>query len=126
MESSFCIALSFSYNHFRIRWFIQISRSCLLSMEPWTAAKKSFKLVWRYHQLLSGFLVKDHLPLSVTFVSNDKGDNEMIPGAVHRFPDIFLTAEENPGKLQLGDRLLKGQRDQSLSQMGSISSKRGR
>ena len=34
----------------------------LLSMEPWAAAKKSFKLVWRCHQLLSGFLAKGHLP----------------------------------------------------------------
>ena len=43
---------------------------------------------------------------SVT-VTNDKGDNEMIPGAVHRSPGICLTAEENPGKPQLGDRLMK-------------------
>ena len=34
----------------------------LLFMEPWVAAKKSFKVVWRYHELLSGFLVNDHLP----------------------------------------------------------------
>ena len=40
---------------------------------------------------------------SVTLVANDKGDNEMIPGAVHRSPDICLTAEKNPGKPQLGD-----------------------
>ena len=45
---------------------------------------------------------------SVTSVANDKGDNEMIPGAVHRCPDISLTAEENPGKPQLGNRLMKG------------------
>ena len=32
----------------------------LLSMEPWAAAK-NFQLAWRCHQLLSGFLVKDHL-----------------------------------------------------------------
>ena len=32
---------------------------------------------------------------SVTSVANDKGDNEMIPGAVHRSPGICLTAEEN-------------------------------
>ena len=31
----------------------------------------------------------------------------MIPGAVHRSPDIYLTAEENPGKPQLGDRLIQ-------------------
>ena len=31
-------------------------------------------------------------------VTNDKGGNEMILGAVHRSPGIFLTAEENPRK----------------------------
>ena len=40
--------------------------------------------------------------------SNDKGDNEMIPGAVHRSPGLCLTTEENPGKPQLGDRLSEG------------------
>ena len=40
---------------------------------------------------------------SVASVTNDKGDNEMIPRAVHRSPGICLTAEENPGKPQLGD-----------------------
>ena len=50
--------------------------------------------------------VNGHLPrvsrqshLSV----NDKGDNEMIPKAVQRSPVIYLTAEENTGKYQLGD-----------------------
>ena len=33
---------------------------------------------------------------SVTSVANDKGDNEMIPGAVHISIDICLTSEENP------------------------------
>ena len=32
---------------------------------------------------------------------NDKGDIEMIPGAVHR-SSISLTTEEHPGKPQLG------------------------
>ena len=50
---------------------------------------------------------------SVTSVVNDKGDNEMIPGAVHRSPGICLTAEKSPGKPQLGDRLMKGLCDQS-------------
>ena len=50
---------------------------------------------------------------SVTSVANDKRDNEMIPGAMHRSPGSCLTAEENPGKLQLGDRLVKGLCDQS-------------
>ena len=31
----------------------------------------------------------------------------MIPGAVHRSPGICLTTEENLGKRQLGDRLVK-------------------
>ena len=37
----------------------------------------------------------------------------MILGAVHRSPDISLTAEENPRKPQLGDRLTKELCDQS-------------
>jgi hypothetical protein len=51
---------------------------------------------------------------SVTSVVNDKGDNEMISGAMHRSPGICLTAEENPGEPELGDRLMKGLCDQSL------------
>ena len=39
------------------------------------------------------------LATSVTSVANDKGDNEMIPGAVHRSPGTYLTAEENPENL---------------------------
>jgi hypothetical protein len=27
--------------------------------------------------------------------ANDKGDNEMIPGAVNRSPGIYFTVEEN-------------------------------
>ena len=34
-------------------------------------------------------------------LSGDRRDNDMIPGAVHRPPGIYL------GKLQLGDRLMK-------------------
>ena len=41
---------------------------------------------------------------SVSSVANDKGDNEMIPGAMYRSPGICLKAKENPGKPQLGDR----------------------
>ena len=60
---------------------------------------------------------------SVTSIANDKGDNEMILGAVHSSPGICLTAEENPRKSQLGGRLMKGLCDLSLPQMGSLSSK---
>jgi hypothetical protein len=35
---------------------------------------------------------------SVTSVANDKGDNEMILGAVNRSPGICLTAEKNHRK----------------------------
>ena len=55
---------------------------------------------------------------SVTSVANDKGDNEMTLGAVHRSPGICLTAMENPRKPQLGDSLMKGLCNQSLLQMG--------
>ena len=37
---------------------------------------------------------------SVTSVANDKDDNGMMLGAVHRCPAICLTAEENPRKPQ--------------------------
>ena len=63
------------------------------------------------------------LAQSATSVANDKGDNEMILGAVHRYLGICLTAQENPRKLQLEDRLMKGLCDQSSPQMGSLSSK---
>ena len=72
----------------------------LLSMESWAAAKKSFKLVWSCHQLLSRFLATGHWRLSV----NDKGDNEIIPGSVHRSPGIYLKAKDNPGNPQVRDR----------------------
>ena len=62
---------------------------------------------------------------SVTSVANDKGDNEMVPGAVHRSLSICLTAEENPGKPQLGDCLMKGLCDQSLPQMGPFPTNEG-
>ena len=55
---------------------------------------------------------------SVTSVPNDNGDNEMIPGAVHRSPGIYLTVEINSGKPQL-----KGLCDQSSPQMGSLTAK---
>ena len=60
---------------------------------------------------------------SVASVANDKGDNEVILGAVYRSPGICLTAEENPRKPQLGDHLMKGLCEQSSPQMGSLSSK---
>ena len=63
--------------------------------------------MWRCHQLLSGFLANGHLPRvspQSRLSASDKGDNEIIPGAVHIYPGIYLTAEENTAGSQLGDR----------------------
>ena len=91
----------------------------LLSMEP-QAATKRFKLLWRCLLLLPGFLAKDPSVTVVTSVANVKGDNGMMPGAVHRSPGICFMTEENPGKPQLGKRLMKGLCYQSSPQLGSI------
>ena len=69
--------------------------------------QRSFKLVCRCHQLLSGFLDNDHLPRVSRQSPNDKGDNEVKPRALHRSPGNCLKAEENHGKPQLGDRLIR-------------------
>jgi hypothetical protein len=61
---------------------------------------------------------------SVTLVVNNKGDDEMILGAVHKSPGICLTAVENHRKPQLGDSLMKGLCDQSLPQIGSLFSQK--
>ena len=37
---------------------------------------------------------------------NDNGDDEVKSEVVHRSPGIYLRAKENPGKSQLGDRLM--------------------
>ena len=81
----------------------------LLSMKPWAMVKKSFELVWRYHHLLSRVLAKATSPeCHISHVSaNDKDDNEMILGAVHRSLGIYLTAVENPRKPWLRDHLMK-------------------
>ena len=55
-------------------------------------------------------------------LANDKGDNEMIPGAVHRSPGVYLIAEANLRKLQLGDRMMKAVW-QSSPQIGSNTSR---
>ena len=87
---------------------------------------KNIKLVWWCHQLLSGFLVKGHLPRVSDRSLKIRVIMKWSREAVHRSPGIFFTAEENPGKPQLGDHLMKGLCDQSSPQMGSLSSKWGR
>ena len=39
--------------------------------------------------------------------ANDKCNNYVKSGAAHRSPGIYFEVEENPGKPQLGDRLMK-------------------
>ena len=62
-----------------------------LSLDPWAAAKKSLSQYGSAANFCPGSQ------------PSDKGDNGMILGAVHRSPGIYLTAEENPGKPQLGN-----------------------
>ena len=95
-------------------------------MEPWAEAKK--KLSVSVAASKAPVRVPSQRSIapsvaSVTSVANDKGDDEMILGAVCRSPGICITAEENPRNPQLGDRLMKGLRDRSSPQMGSFSSK---
>ena len=66
---------------------------------------KHFKAVWRCQQLLSVFLANGHFARvshQSSLSANDK-DDEMISGAVHRSPGIYLKTEEIPGKSQLED-----------------------
>ena len=65
-------------------------------MEPWAAAKKKNFVTVAVPS--DPFRVPSQKLLapsvaSVTSVANDKGDNEMILGAVHRSPGICLTAK---------------------------------
>ena len=75
--------------------------------------------------MLYGFLTKGYFPRvspHSRLSTDDKGDSEMIPGAVHRSPGIYLTAEENPGQPQLGDRLMKNVRQVITSnELGRIA-----
>ena len=94
-------------------------------MESWAEVKRALSFVAVPPAPLR---VPSQRPLassvaSVTSFANDKCGNEMILGAVLRSPGICLTAEENPRKPQLADRLMKGLCDKSSPQMGSFSSK---
>ena len=85
-------------------------------MKPWTAANK--KLLVDVVVPPPPVRVPSQRPLdpsvaSITSVANDRGDNEIILGAVQRTPGICLTVEEKPRKPLLGDCLKKGQCDQS-------------
>ena len=78
-------------------------------MEPWATAKK--KEVLASVAVPPAFVrfpsQRSLAPsvASVTSVTNYTGDTEMTPEAVHRSPGIWLTAEENAVKPQLGDSI---------------------
>ena len=64
------------------------------------------------NSFMQGFLAKGHLPRmsrQSPQSANDVlvGDNEVKLRAGHRSPGSYLTAEEIPGKPQLGDLLMK-------------------
>ena len=65
-------------------------------------------LVWLCHPLLSGFLANGHFSQVLHqshLWDNVNGDNEVKPRAVHVSPGIYLTAQENSGKPELGEPL---------------------
>ena len=121
-----CMAYNLMERTCCIRWTFLLL--CLLSMEPWAVTKKSFILVWRCFQLLFGFLANGHLPLvsRQSYLLRIRMKTDIKPGVVHRSPGIYFKTEDNPGKPQLGDRLIKGLCEQSSPQMGSLTSKWGR
>ena len=111
-------------------WVVQLIISIIISFfwRSWCHRVREKKLHANVAVPVAPVRVPSRRPLipsvtPVTLVTNDKGDNEMILGAVHRSPGMCLTAEENPRKPQLRDRLMKGMYDQRLPQMGSLSSK---
>ena len=48
-----------------------LTSDSLLSMEPWAASRKAFKLVWRCQQPVPGFLAKGNLTLVSYQSAND-------------------------------------------------------
>ena len=100
----------------------------LLFMEAWTAAKKT-QLLWRCHQLLSGFLGKGHLPR----VPRQSRRSLMIRvimkwswGLCTDLLAFALQLRKIPENLSWRTVYMKGLCNQSSPQMGSLSSKWGR
>ena len=61
---------------------ISSQKSSPLIQEPWalSCVWKSFMLLWRWHQHLSGFLVNSHLPRLSRQSAKDEGDIEVKSG----------------------------------------------
>jgi hypothetical protein len=73
-----------------------------MSTEPWAVAKKALTQCGGTTSSCPSF--KPRVLRQSSLSADDKGDNEMIPEAVHRSPAFYLTAEEIFAKPQLGDR----------------------
>ena len=82
---------------------ITASEALDLSIEPWAAVKKAVAVSPAPVRVQSQRPFAPNVAL-VTSVANDRVDDKIIPGAVHRSPGIHLTAEETPRNLQIGDR----------------------
>ena len=76
-------------------------------MEPWGLRPKKFHTDVAVPPTPVRVPTQRPFAPSVASEANDKSDNEIIPGPVHRYPGICLTAKENPRKPQLEDRLMK-------------------
>ena len=79
-------------------------------MQAWAAVMESFVAVPPASVQL---ILKDHFPRvsrQSCLSANYKSDNEMIPGAAHGSPGIYLRTEENSENPKLGDRLMKALR----------------
>ena len=103
----------------QIQLLLLISKQILSTCCPWSHGLWPKKLSVSVAVPPAPVRVPSQRPLapsvtSVTSVTNDKGDNEMILGAVHRSPGICLTTKENPRKYQLGNSLMKGLCDHHL------------
>ena len=71
---------------------------CFVVHEAIGCDQKSFKLTYRWDQLLSGIQAKGHLPRvsrqSLIWSANDMDDNEIALGAMYGSPGTCLTAED--------------------------------
>ena len=85
-------------------FFSELTACCSWSHGLWP--KISFKLVWRCHQLRSGFLANVHLSRvsrKLVLPANDRVIMRCYRGLSTNNLAYFII-EENPGKPQLGDR----------------------
>ena len=84
--------------------FLTILNSSLSSCYQWShmLRPRSLMLMWRCLKLLSRFLVKDHLSRmsrQSRLSTNDKCDNEMIPGLCTDFVAFTLQLRKSPENL---------------------------